>query len=257
MKTKNFMLIAASVAMICYGPAAYASLSIVSLSGGGPKPFSNYVNFDSLALGGGINITAPNTADSANPLGSIKVSFSPDAQIVRYAASGLYAAPFLSGSNGADFGQGAFIGPDETKYITSGSFGTVSNSAATLTFSSPQKYLGLLWGSVDNYNTLKFYSGSNESDLVGTITGSQIAGSPIGNQGVEGTFYVNIDSTLSFVRVVATSSQYAFEFDNVAYSETPAAAQADVPEPTSLIVWSLVSLASCGGTWWRRRKLAA
>jgi hypothetical protein len=47
---------------------------------------------------------------------------------------------------------------------------------------------------------------------------------------------VNINSTLGFDSVVATSSQYAFEFDNVAYSATP------VPEPTTMIAGALLLL---------------
>ncbi len=53
-----------------------------------------------------------------------------------------------------------------------------------------------------------------------------------GDQGVSGTFYVYINSTLSFTSVVATSSQYAFEFDNVAYNST----QIPVPEPSTSLV---------------------
>jgi hypothetical protein len=39
---------------------------------------------------------------------------------------------------------------------------------------------------------------------------------------------INANSGSAFDRVVATSSQYAFEFDNVAFSKNP------VPEPVSL-----------------------
>ena len=46
-------------------------------------------------------------------------------------------------------------------------------------------------------------------------------GSANGNQGAQGTFYVNIDTTLAFNKVVASSTQYAFEFDNVAYKSVP------------------------------------
>ena len=42
-------------------------------------------------------------------------------------------------------------GPDTTTYLTTG-IGSV-----TLTLPGPEKYFGLLWGSVDTYNTLSFY----------------------------------------------------------------------------------------------------
>jgi hypothetical protein len=48
--------------------------------------------------------------------------------------------------------------------------------------------------------------------------------------------YVNISSTLPFNKVIATSTQYAFEFDNVAYNPTP------VPEPTTMIAGALLLL---------------
>ncbi len=79
-----------------------------------------------------------------------------------------------------------------------------------------QKYFGLLWGSVDDYNTLSFYNGLTP---VGSITGIDVLASPNGDQGVNGTVYVNINSDTAFTKVVATSSKYAFEFDNVAYSK--------------------------------------
>ena len=53
-----------------------------------------------------------------------------------------------------------------------------------------------------------------------------------GDQGAAGTFYVNINSTLSFTTVVATSSQYAFEFDNVAFNATSV-----VPEPATIFLF--------------------
>jgi hypothetical protein len=106
----------------------------------------------------------------------------------------------------------------------------------------------LLWGSVDLYNTLQFFSGNT---LVGTIAGGAINATATGDQGLNGTFYVNINSDLPFDSVVATSSNFAFEFDNVAYSASP------IPEPGSLIVWTVLGLSVAGAGWWRRRKAAA
>ena len=41
-----------------------------------------------------------------------------------------------------------------------------------------------------------------------------------GDQGVNGTYYVNINSNTFFDTVIATSTQYAFEFDNVSFNPT-------------------------------------
>jgi hypothetical protein len=53
---------------------------------------------------------------------------------------------------------------------------------------------------------------------------------------VNGTLYVNISFTGSdsFDKVVATSSQYAFEFDNVAFNV--------VPEPSTYVAGLLLAL---------------
>jgi hypothetical protein len=167
----------------------------------------------------------------------ISISFVTDAQPVA-GSTGVYAAPYLSGGNGAGFGNQS-DGADQTVYITSGSNGSFANAQVTLQLPGPERYFGLLWGSVDAYNTLSFYSGQT---FVGAITGSDVTASPNGDQGVNGTLYVNINVDtnanpgLSFDRVVATSSQYAFEFDDVAFNPTPGGTPsgAPVPEPMSL-----------------------
>jgi hypothetical protein len=158
------------------------------------------------------------------------VSFTGDAQAVVKSVDGQYAAPWLSGGNGNGFGAGGANqanGADTTRYLSTG-IGSV-----TLTFGSLQQYLGLLWGSVDSYNKLKFFNGNVS---VGSITGANVTASPNGNQGVNGTWYVDINSTLGFDKVVASSSNYAFEFDNVAFNSTP------VPEPSTYVAGLMLTL---------------
>jgi hypothetical protein len=196
--------------LVGMSPVARASITVDASVGGAPTGVS-YANFDGLPLGatGGVS-------------NGITVSFTTDGQAVQGSQSGVYAAPFLSNGNGTLFGD-PNNGPDGTTYLTTG-IGSV-----TLTMPGQEKYVGLLWGSVDNYNTLSLYNGSN---LVGAVTGTDVTSNANGDQGVNGTFYVNINSTESFNKVVATSTSYAFEFDNVAYNPTPTA----VPEPSSFIL---------------------
>ena len=94
-----------------------------------------------------------------------------------------------------------------------------SAGSVTLQFPTLETYLGILWGSVDGYNSLSFYDGAT---LIGTVTGSDVMASPRGDQGANGTAYVNITATggSAFDRVVATSGGNAFEFDDVAFNET-------------------------------------
>lgn len=187
----------------------------------------NRLDFDLFDLGG--------DTQSTGPIGDgVAVSFSPDGQVVAGSVLGKYAAPWITTLqdnlfSGENYGEDG--GPDKTKYLTSGiETGSTAPGAfhgsVTLTFANPQKYLGLLWGSVDTYNTLSFYDGST---FLGSITGNQLLASPKGDQGPDGTVYANINSDTAFTKVIATSSQYAFEFDNVAY------AQRNVPDGGSTL----------------------
>lgn len=206
-----FRSLAAGLGVCCAALAlgwtpARATLTVSAAVGGAPTGV-NYVNFDDLSLG-----SAGGTSNG------VTVSFTPDGEAVQGSLSGYYAAPYLSNHNGALFDDPA-NGPDTTTYLTTG--------VATVTLSLPgnAEYLGLLWGSVDTYNTLDLYEGTT---LVGNITGSMVAASANGDQGMNGTYYVNINSTEPFNTVVASSSQYAFEFDNVAYNRMA------VPEPATM-----------------------
>jgi hypothetical protein len=214
-----------SLGFLAMNPVARASITINASVGGAPTGVS-YANFDSLPLGtaGGVS-------------NGITVSFGSDGQAVQGSLSGVYAAPYLSNGNGALFGDNT-NGPDATTYLTTG-IGSV-----TLTLPGEEKYIGLLWGSVDSYNTLSLYDGST---LVGTATGTDVTNNADGDQGVSGTYYVNINSTESFDRVVATSSSYSFEFDNVAYNSTA------VPEPSSIVL-ALVGVMGAGVYTRMRRK---
>lgn len=183
--------------------------------GGVPTGASIYENFDSLASTGGT---------TAN---GISVTFSgPDAGVATLPnVSGIYAAPYISNSNGTLFGNAQANGQNETQYLTTG-IGSV-----TLDLGDYHQYFGLLWGSVDNYNTLSFYDGTT---LLFSFTGADVNTLANGDQGADGTFYVNINSDTAFNRVIATSSQYAFEFDNVALAEQPIEFPAEIPLPGTL-----------------------
>ena len=170
----------------------------------------------------------------------VTVSFTGDGQAVQGSQSGVYAAPYLSNGNGTLFGD-PNNGPDTTTYLSTGT------GSVTLALPGEEKYVGLLWGSVDNYNTLSLYDGLT---LVGTITGTDVTADANGDQGINGTFYVNITSTESFNTVVATSSQNAFEFDNVAFN--PSA----VPEPSSFILGLVGMMGAFCFTQVRRKGLA-
>ncbi|MGA2242099.1 MAG: PEP-CTERM sorting domain-containing protein [Verrucomicrobiota bacterium] len=147
------------------------------------------------------------------------------------------AQPYFSGSTAAFFGESPTYGPDDSQYVA-----VCFDGSATLSFSTPQLYFGLLWGSVDTANTLTFYDSAN--NVIGSVSGYDI---PIyyGDSGPSGTFYVNITSTTPFSSVVvSTPAANAFEFDDVAYAQV-------VPEPASL---SLLAVGMFGITLLRRHQ---
>ena len=90
-------------------------------------------------------------------------------------------------------------------------------------------YFGLYWGSIDDYNSLKFFNGDT---LLASISGTDViaAGATLGDQMSAGSNrYVNftfLDS--AFDRVEFGTTNFAFESDNHSF------ANVDVPEPASL-----------------------
>jgi len=228
----------AVTAAFAFGAAGVSSANaatVLSASVGGvPVGAGVYESFDSLAAAGGLSAQGITVTFSGTGAGTITL---PD-------APGLYAAPYISGSNGAPFGNSQTDGRNVTQYLTTG-IGEV-----TLQLDKPNQYFGLLWGSVDDYNSLSFYNGST---FLFNFTGLDVDGLANGNQGAAGTFYVNINSDTPFDRVVASSTSYGFEFDNVALAVNPTGpiGVSPIPEPGTYAML-LAGLAMVGAIVRRR-----
>lgn len=231
-------------------PALASPLTVSGFVGGAPTGVVRD-NFDWISPQfapqfGTTTLVSPQSGITVRLVGGSSATANDRAGAVTGAVAGKYAAPFLSGNNGVGFGndngvtnppagdQTPLSGADQTVYLTTGSTGTNASPGTEIEILFPASasyfYLGLLWGSVDEYNSLLFYDGTT---LIGTITGSDVTASPNGDQGVNGTLYVNISSTQGFNRVVARSTQFAFEFDNLAFNRT-IPPELGVPEPASL-----------------------
>lgn len=141
--------------------------------------------------------------------------------LVTGSVDGLYAAPY---------GQGA---PDGTQYLSvpqafGGNYGAPE---ASLTGFGLVNYLGLWWGSMDAYNTFTFYNGIQE---VYSLTGADVItmGAALGDQvDVGSNHYVNFLGLPYFDKVTFSSTQFAFEVDNVAVGV--------VPEPATMLLLGL------------------
>jgi hypothetical protein len=243
MKLGRFLQAGIVFAALAPAIASASPFTHVSSVGGAPTGVTKE-NFDNLILG----TLSPQVTGTG-----ISVQIQPDAAVVLGSVSGVYAAPNLSGGNGLGFGPGGTDqadGANATPYLTSGSTGSLANAAISLTLPFDAKYIGLLWGSVDGYNTLSFYDSTDT--LIGQITGADVAALPNGDQGPQGTRYVNINSNVEFRKVVATSTQFAFEFDNVAFNDRPIIIETPEPGTLAILGTALLGLGAI-----RRRRATA
>ncbi len=121
-------------------------------------------------------------------------------------SSSVTAAPYVGPQHG---------GQDTTNYLSIGGGGS-----ETITFNSEKNSFGLYWGSLDSYNSIKFYDGNT---LVASYTGDQFAPLfPTGNQSsFSSNGYVQFAHMPLFDKVVLASSQNAFEIDNISAGYVP------------------------------------
>lgn len=212
--------------------AAVVAVSLASV--GHASPFT-------ITYGVGGTPNVPGAAlETLNGLNPAYLTLGSDAHLVTGANYGVaYVPPFYSGATAAYFGESPNNGLDQSQYLA-----IFRNGSAAFEFPSEQQYFGLLWASIDEGNYLAFYD--NQDNLIGTITGYDFPAGIRHDVGLQGTLYVNIVSTVPFMKVVANSTAYSFEIDDVAY-----AAVAPVPEPAGGLLTAAGVL--CWG-FLRRRK---
>jgi len=101
-----------------------------------------------------------------------------------------------------------------------------ANATETITFTSQKNTFGLYWGSIDTYNSIKFYDGTT---LVASYTGADI--SPLIANGNQKSFtsngYVQFTGLHAFNKVELISTSNSFEIDNISAGYIP-------PPPSTL-----------------------
>lgn len=194
-------------------------------------------------------------------------------ETVRFGSDSSAGSISYSGTSGVYLGNvaGTTAAPwTPTGIETRNYFSTQPKGDITINYGQNQQYFGIMWGSVDSYNSLSFY---NNDRLVEEVTGRDVVRSPDGNQAATGTYFANFNfsSDASFNRVVFSSSTPAFEFNMIAYSTqtqaiTPKELEKAGPLGGPQTVSVPVNAAPVAGSplllgllgWWRRRrKLAA
>jgi len=182
-------------ATLAFFSVAEQANATMSFTFGPALPGSSLQAFDTTPLG------TNNSSFFQAGVGTITLSG--NASVVQGSSTNLYAAPYQ----------------DTTQYVQV----APTNGVATFTLSQPSHFFGLEWGSVDAGNTLTFYNGTT---VIGTFGGQQIidaANLSPGNQASDGTAFVDFTSSQdsAITSVVATSSNIAFEFDNVTVNPAP------------------------------------
>lgn len=188
MRKLSLTCVAAALALSVSGPAN-ATITLQSVtpgsstySGPGGSPFYDF--------------------DTSTPV------YSPPGVVVSGSTPGGFAQPL--GSTGNYFS----VGPS-------------TSSPATIFFGPFTGNLGMsfIWGSVDTYNTLQFVD--QFGNALATFTGIQIFNPANGNQTSPNTnpivsFLITGSDTSSLAGIRLSSTQNAFEIDNVAFAPEPA-----------------------------------
>lgn len=186
----------AAAAMAAFASSAASAATVNLTTSVGPFGGSQVEDFNELNLGG---VTNPTTLSGIN--GAVLTIDQGSPIIANGTTPNVSAAPFPAG------------GVDTTNYLA-----VTGGSKITITLASAANYLGLLWGSVDKYNTIDFEDASGH--ILTSFTGADFISSN-GDQSAAGTFYANFVSSVPFMKVVLSSTENSFEVDDVAISNVP------------------------------------
>jgi len=125
--------------------------------------------------------------------------------------------------------------------ITGNYLAVGNTTGSSFTFTGNLTSFGLLWGSVDAYNTITFSGSAPSVSFTGNSVLAADSALVAGSQGANGTTYVNFSGFgTGYNTVTFTSTSPAFELDNVAFTTSSVGA---VPEPGT---WAMMVLGFAG-----------
>jgi hypothetical protein len=179
-------------------------------------------------------IPTPSQSTITTSAYSISFSTAADQGVVQGTNPG-HAEP-VAGVSGAtpEYLTGDFGSSLTTNIADSGNYLSTGTGTITITFSTPESSLALLWGSIDTGNSLRFSDGFT---VTGTMVQQAAAGfAGYGFQGPGGSAYVVVDTTTPFTSVTATSTTVSFEFANITTADAPFTT---TPEPPTNVVLGL------------------
>jgi hypothetical protein len=206
---KKFLALSVGAVLFMASSAANAVV-VISSSAGPNSPISGTtIDFNSNSVGTTGSFSVGST------------SFGGGGVVVNGSLSNSYAAPASTGN----------FAPDATNYMA-----ILANQTETISFAALQSSFGLLWGSIDGFNTIQFFD--HGVAVTGVIHGDGL-GVPINANGDQASPNSNRYVTFSnivFDSVQLFSGQNSLEFDNV----TTVAA---VPEASS---WAMMIIGFLG-----------
>lgn len=170
------------------------------------------INYNYIAVGNEFTSHYYATTENFND-SSLEWTWTGNYALVTGSLSGAYSAP--AGVDG--------VTKDITQYVTVPVLGTTGgNGSVTVTGLPDSNYFGLWWGSMDTYNTLTFYY--NGVATGESFTGSQVTNGGLANGAQTGpvtNHYVNFLDLTTFNSFKMSSTQFAFEADNIAIAYNP------------------------------------
>jgi hypothetical protein len=222
---------AATLLTLGYTNVASASILSASLN----NPFSPLGNVFTP-----INFSGPVGNSPIFGLGFyVDFSTAPNQGVVRGGDVINHAVPVAATSDGAPLYLTGGYGSSETSSLSdAGDFLSTGTGTITITFSTPQTSIAILWGSVDKGNTLTFNDTAKDK-----VTGAQVEQATAGfasdgYQGYGGSAYVLVNTATPFTSITASSTMGSFEFLAEAGATLPLAISeaALTPEPSDMLL---------------------